>query len=479
MPPRRGSLSFMRAAGTLRKESFVVTLLLLYVGSVTLFGKGPTYIGIPPVFWGEIVLVLSLVWAFQRWNRVLLSDSGARALTGLVCCFLLLGAAEFINPASNFSFDALRDSAACYYSLFFFVGLVLASDRSRLVTFASRWKLFFVLAIPWEALNAVTGRRAGDISPMTPYGVPILGGGGSELLQSAGLGCLLLLMEGGSGRFRAPIPRTLLIAIGLLVLAFTTGRGARLAVAAAFLIATLAYLRQPGTGSGTRRRLLLVALLAMVAIIGAIAASVDVVQETNLSRFGDIFGEDTGGTATWRADWWRGIEDAVMERNPLWGLGFGDPLWEYNPWVDANFEGRFARAPHNYNMDIFGRMGFVGAFCWGGILVLGFFRPLWKVISATTVSEQAEARQQVFWIAALAAIWVNSSFGVLMEGPVDGIPFWLVLGIVARGAKVNLRRVRVLTADDSNAAPRLREPMLRPEPVGIPLDTAGVSPRVP
>jgi len=31
----------------------------------------------------------------------------------------------------------------------------------------------------------------------------------------------------------------------------------------------------------------------------------------------------------------------------------------------------------------------------------------------------------------LTAAWLNASFGVLMEGPVLGIPFWFFLGFAA------------------------------------------------
>ena len=39
-----------------------VAFLLIYLGAITIIGKGPTYLGCPPIYWGEVVLVVSLLW---------------------------------------------------------------------------------------------------------------------------------------------------------------------------------------------------------------------------------------------------------------------------------------------------------------------------------------------------------------------------------------------------------------------------------
>ncbi len=424
----------VRPAGAVRRRlGGAVTLLLCYVGSITIFGKGPTYIGIPPVFWGEVVLAVSLIWAFRRWRPGAIPRGGTKVLAWMVVAFLLTGAAILVM--GDITLDALRDSAACYYALFFFVGLVLASDQSRLETFGSFWKYCWILVIPWEALNELTGKAPANLTPRTISGGPVLSNSGSEMIAGVALGCMLLLTDRKWVRLRGAI-RLPLLAAALIILALSQQRGAKIAAGGAAALVVLSVWRLSRNASSAKRNLLLAAAALSVGFIGLIAAGYDVTRLTNIDRFEEI----SGDTAEWRQDWWRGILAAVNEKNPLFGLGFGDPLWEYNPHlIEAGEDARTVRAPHNYNMDIFARMGYVGAFLWAVVLVVGVIRPAWRIVTATTPAEQEESRQLTFWVAVLLSLWLNASFGVLMEGPVSGIPFWLTLGIVARGASGNAR----------------------------------------
>ena len=423
-----------------RRLGGVITLLLCYVGSITIFGKGPTYVGVPPLFWGEVVMALSLIWAVRRFHLGLVAHGRTRLLAALVGIFLAIGTGILV--AGDLTVNAVRDFAACYYALFFFVGVVLASDRIRLELFAERWKYCWVLAIAWETLNQLTDRQLGNLTPTTTYGGPILSNSGSEMIGAVALGCILLLTDRKWARVQGVV-RFPLLAFALTILLLAQQRGAKVATGGAVLIVILSAWRQSLNASRGKRNLLLAAAALTLGLIGVIAAGYDVSRLTNIDRFGEL----SGDTAEWRQDWWRGILDAVNENNPLLGLGFGDPLWEYNPHLlEAGAEARTVRAPHNYNMDIFARMGYLGALAWGAILLLGVIRPVWRVATATTPAEQEESRQLTFWVAALATLWLNASFGVLMEGPVSGIPFWLTLGIVARGTTGNMNssRLRIL-----------------------------------
>jgi O-antigen ligase len=167
-----------------------------------------------------------------------------------------------------------------------------------------------------------------------------------------------------------------------------------------------------------------------------------------LDRFEGASFENPDATAEWRADWWANLYEGVMNRNPLIGLGFGENLSDYNALITAENIGTFpVRSPHNYNVTIFSRMGILGLTIWVGIFSLGIVIPLGKLMRPFSPAERTEARDRTFWIAAIIAIWVNSSFGVLMEGPVDGIPFWLILGLIAGQANSRARKRRFYSAD--------------------------------
>ena len=97
-----------------------------------------------------------------------------------------------------------------YYAAFYFVGLVIAtrSEDSRL--FRARWKLFFVISIPWAAEEVLMNPGWRGINPnslsqlLAPTllglvmhsGFVLIGPGNLASRREAwGLGCLLLLSD--------------------------------------------------------------------------------------------------------------------------------------------------------------------------------------------------------------------------------------------------------------------------------------------
>ncbi len=163
-----------------------------------------------------------------------------------------------------------------------------------------------------------------------------------------------------------------------------------------------------------------------------------------LDRFEGASFESPDETAAWRTGWWENLYDGVMSRDPVIGLGFGENLSDYNTLINEENIGTFpVRSPHNYNVTVFPRMGILGFMIWVGIFSLGVVIPLWKLARPFNPAERVEVRDRTFWVAAIIAIWVNSSFGVLMEGPVDGIPFWLILGLIAGQANSPKARSRL------------------------------------
>ena len=424
-----------------RKLPWQLVLLLTYLAAITIFGKGPTYIGIEPLFWGEIVLVVSVIWAARRSGRLTAKTARARAVTSLILCFIGVGAIETARDVVVFGLDALRDAAVWYYSVFYFVGIAIASNREECARFLSRWKLFWLVAVPWGIAEFASGYRFSALSPALPgsRGIPVLSHSSSDIAQSLGLGCLLLVSENVGPGFLGKIPRIILAVVGFGALATFQGRGARLAVVAAFVVLVLVSVSQRSMGRIFRRRIAATALLLIAGVVVAMGEGVDVARILSLDRFLQVTTSTLEGTAEWRAAWWRGIYDAVMETNPAFGLGFGDNLNSYNPYISPSDDNHPARAPHNYNVTVFARMGIGGSVIWAGILFFGIFVPLWETLTSATVTAQAEAKHRLFWIAAIIAIWVNSSFGLLMEGPVMGIPFWLILGLLSMRPPQNLQ----------------------------------------
>lgn len=449
--PPPAAVSFQPASRALSKFSWTMRLLLLYLAAITIFGKGPTYIGVGVLYWGEVVLAISLVWTAPRLNRITFRTMNARVVTFLICCFIVLGGVLAIINYPIWGIDTLRDSAIWYYALFYFVGLAIASDRELWTRFTGRWKIFFIVAVVWTSAEYFTNMRLDRLTPeLVPTRGPILSSSGLEITQSAGLGCILLLSGFKVKKSLKDICRFLLAVTGLVVVAvLATSRSAKIAVAVALAVSICISIAQGAAGHAFRRRLAVVCAILTVSAVIAAAIGVNLGQALDVQRFEGVSLDHPDDTAEWRADWWAELYDAVMEQNPVFGVGFGINLADFNPEIhddDALFP---VRAPHNFNVTIFARMGIVGACIWGGIVVFGMLLPLWRTITSSTTMEKEEVMRMSFWLIAAIAIWVNSSFSVLMEGPVAGIPFWLILGLISgspapapRRSAVHARRRR-------------------------------------
>jgi O-antigen ligase len=98
------------------------------------------------------------------------------------------------------------------------------------------------------------------------------------------------------------------------------------------------------------------------------------------------------------------------------------------------------RSPHNIVVTIFARSGVLGLGLW--LAMLGTVG--WWIMSAVQVCRRLGDRgNELFgvWMgAALLAIVIVSSFGVVLEGPIGGIPFFVLLGLSMAWADQQRRR---------------------------------------
>jgi O-Antigen ligase len=447
-----------------------VWLLLVYLAAIIIFGKGPTYLGIGPIYWGELTLGLMLGWMYLRMFRRSIPRGLVSLLGMLIFCFMGLGAVLTARDVPRWGMDALRDAAVWYYGAFFLVGKFVAglgakpaagyrpqatdhspqspgcglkSDAGSLTSVADRlWHCLvyiWLAAMVWYITVRMTGYWPVKHGPIVPgRGIPLFGGSGSENHMHMSLGAILLMLgfpRLRENHFKKLLTVTLvLVSAGLLFIC--NGRGVKVAVIAAVAVGALATAaaRRQFWPSG---KLFLVGLLLAWALgMAAILSGPEgLAGAGRLTRFGEISATATSGTAYWRMIWWDNITQEVHGTNPAFGLGFGRNLGELNPYLQGDKESAWpVRSPHNFNMTVFGRMGYFGLGLWATILALGLGRLFLRVVRGAVggLRYTLERRKELaFWLMALVAIWVNSSFGVLMEGPVLGIPFWFFLGFAS------------------------------------------------
>jgi hypothetical protein len=405
----------------------VLFSVLPYLAAITIFGKGPTYVGIPPVFWGEVVLAVSLAGVLMHRGI-----EGIFVPRPLTLSFLILGFQTFgfvstalCIPGSGL--DAVRDAAAWYYSIFYFVGLAAAGKKE---VGDGVWKFLqwvWVVAMVWAVGNFLTGGSLSIMGPTIPFrGVNLFSTSGSEMVQHCVLGACIVVGFGfpsHPGWWRLTV--LTVSVLGIALQAMTPGRGAKLAGALAMLLsATLGWTRHDVLPYS--RRMIYLFLLILLAILPlALVLEKDIAGALKLDRFEEGF-DVRGTSAFWRQVWWEHLIEETVQKNPFFGLGFGQNLGEYSPFLNRDHLNPWPiRSPHNYNITIFARMGFLGLTLLLLILLLGLGRLVYAVHQPRNQDHRSEL---LFWVAMLSATWVNASFGVLMEGPVLGVWFWFALG---------------------------------------------------
>lgn len=412
------------AVARVRSLPLVVKFFMAFLCMVTVFGKGPTYLGVPPIFWAEMCMGLLILWMLLRGGVTAFFMPSPHALSLAVSAYMALGAVLVAIHAPAGGIEALRDGAIWYYGFFYFIGLYLARDSNMADRLWKMFRIFWVLAMVWGVVDFATGRVLEEAPPILPWrGVSLWSNSNSELIQNMSFGAVIVL--GTSlldGRTWSKIFITPVALAALVFMVQDYGRGAKVG----FVVGVLIALTLTWSGARAFRFGRTVAPLLIIGVIGllfaAAALELDLAKVTNMDRF-----VKDQGTAGWRTLWWIDLYEGVMEENPLFGLGFGRDWWTYNPEINMDrFDPHPVRSPHNFNVTVFSRMGIVGAALWLAVLgigIIGLYRRIWQ--GGFSPERQQE---MAIWIAFIVCTWLNSTFGVLMEGPVLGVWFWFALG---------------------------------------------------
>lgn len=412
-----------------------VKFLLAYLAAITIIGKGPTYLGVPPLYWGEATMMAGLL-LIAPWIEKTNFVQRTQALTICIVAFMAVGAVLTTISIPRWRLDALRDAAVWYYGLFYFIGLGLASREA----IGNRvWYLlrnFWMFSLVWNTADLALNNRLSKSGPIIPgRGVPLFFNSTHEAGQNLALGAMIVLCT--ATLYRRPRLRLVLIPIaliGLALFAASEGRGMRIGFASGALVVILLGLSPSGPPHFNMQLFKLAAAGIPLLILVAVALPDRAMKITHLDRFAEADPANPEGTAGWRLIWWQRLYEAVMKRNPAFGLGFGESLHVYHPLLADSTDPLMVRSPHNFNVTVFARMGIVGVLLWALILMLGIgslFNRIWRG-SANGQTYTPERRDELaFWLLMLVCTVVNSSFGVLMEGPVLGIWFWFALGFAS------------------------------------------------
>jgi hypothetical protein len=344
-----------------------------------------------------------------------------------------LGAVLAAFSLPRWKLDALRDSAIWYYGIFFFIGLALTTREAIADRFWLLIRRIWIISLVWNVADICSRHQLSHSGPIIPWrGVPVLFNATHEAGQNLALGSLIVLCT--TTLYRRPFLRSflaLVAALGLALFVISDGRGMRLGFAAALLTMLLLSFGARRRPNFNERLITLMAGALPLVALAALIFSGQVMRLSSLDRFAGVDPSNPDGTANWRLIWWQNLYDHVMETNPAVGIGFGQSLHIYNPLLESDDEEFVVRSPHNFNVTVFTRMGFSGLCLWAGVLIIGVGGLSTCVFRGTVRGHlyTEERRDELaFWTTMLVCTVVNSSFGVLMEGPVLGIWFWFALG---------------------------------------------------
>lgn len=356
--------------------------------------------------------------------------------------WMALGVVRVAFDLQNHGLLAVRDFATVYYAGFFFIAQDIARDEAarRYLHGALRTGIIVLLPMSWLYLVAQNFFH----SYLTIRGMPLIFYKGDLVFTFLMVGAVLLFHWGQEQkrRWTAPLALVMFLAVmasesraslaGGVVAIILLGLKKRwhfatmqvAATGAAFLV--IVALAEIGGNDWAERRveMALDRALSMVDVTGSMTYR----HEESTSK---------GDNNQFRLVWWTNVVRETWSTNPAFGLGFGADLAggflrEYYPELGDEFT---ARSPHNIIVTIFGRMGLVGLAIWG-LLCVSILRATLRTLA------RGDAHQQ--WGLAVAP-WVvltSGCFGVVLEGPMAAVPFWILLGLFNHEYQAGERSVR-------------------------------------
>ena len=409
-------------------------IIAFVLAGYAFIGKGFAYVGFPPLYVGEMAYLVGVV-AFLRSRCIVGSLATLPSLilaTSMV--WVLLRTVPFVE---SYGMDALRDSVVIIYGGFAFIVIaLLLEDRRRIDTILRYYGRFAAAFVPIVPFLFATDRYLNEYIPIMPTAnAPILEVRAGEVAANlAGASAFAL-----AGFYR-PGWRWILAACATTILVASSSRGAMLAFAVPVTLAAILV----GKARAVVRVVALILIVVFAAIIvestfgdfrtptSSAQRSIDPQQfvDNITSTFSESGNGQAEATKAWRLEWWNIIvADTVFGPNFWTGRGFGLNLADADGFRDGDHPDRPAlRSPHNVHMTILARAGVPGLALWFAFL-LSWFGVMLRALQTAHQRGQVEwSRLFLFVTCYVLSVVVNATFDVAIEGPMQGIWFWCLIG---------------------------------------------------
>lgn len=423
----------LRARQLTLSDRYVQLLFISLLGYATL-SRGFAYVGIPPLFIGEILLVTGVILLLQSGA---VGASIANVPMALLATFIAYVAMRATLNAWTEGIDALRDAVIVIYGTFAFIVVGLILERPQRINEAlNGLNVLAKWVVPASPFLYVLSKSGRGIIPAWPSNGVLLADlrPGEMAVHLTGAAMLTLL------GFRRATPMWVLFLVVGMVIVFAQSRGGALAMAIPLLIVVVV--------TGRFRQLF--RFLAVAGVIFAAAYALDVeiklpggVQggeralsvrqmTENVISLIDDGGSQEGleGTKMFRLAWWQSIWNYTFHGDYFWtGKGFGINLAEADGFVvGREIGGPPLRSPHNGHMTILARTGVPGFLMWGAILASWFLMTGLAMLHARLIGAAVWSNSLLFTQCYLLSVLINATFDVALEGPMLGIWFWVMFG---------------------------------------------------
>ncbi|MFZ2158120.1 MAG: O-antigen ligase family protein [Bradyrhizobium sp.] len=418
---------------TLAEGDRYLALLAIVLLGYALMGKGFAYLGVPPLYVGEIAFLAGIV-VFLRIGAF----GGALATVPAVLLIALMGwvLARTIPFVGQYGLESLRDSVVVIYGCFAFFMIGLLLEDARRINTLLRYYGIMLVSFPAIPVGFWLTKYWVDYIPRLYGPVPIVEIGASAVGTHLA-GAMVFVLIG----YHKVSFLWFFVWFTTLALVSATNRGATLAVIVPVTIAMLVL---------GRYRLLLTTVAAAVGIFAALLAlessfgdyeeakdsierpvSAHQIVENAKSIIGQS-GQQTEGTKQWRLNWWDIIvSDTIYGPNFWTGRGFGINLAAADGFAGTDYRRHDrppTRSPHSAHMTLLARAGVPGAVLWALVHVSWFGVLIGAMLTARARGHERWSELFLFVSCYAMAILINATFDVTLEGPVQGIWFWCLFG---------------------------------------------------
>ena len=389
-------------------------VLLLYV----FFNKGVAY-----SYMAEILLVTGIFILFINRKYLELGINRKQIIVGLfiLISFLYILVGLFQYPILN----VIRDSLAFQYAWFAFIIFFLKNEYAfiwKKIIQIYKWApliiflnffLFYFVFLYLPPIN-IFGNQNIIIYKNGDKSVHLL------------ISTVLMFLYSDQFSRKWLIANTILIVINFLILLAFTRSGSLAYILALFSF--FFFSKEKILNESLRRLLKYVPVIMVIGMslfvaidiqgdaqgrtisLSQITANFSSIVSTNIDG-------NLAGNKVWRLIWWaKLVNESFTLQHFFVGKGLGMSLAGNDILnTDDNL-----RSPHNFNLTILARFGYIVFITWI-IWLVSLFKPLFtrklagKTLAITSI---------------LLAFIINGSFDVFFEGPMGAFPFWTFVGLL-------------------------------------------------